>query len=74
MKKVKFAVSGIKCGGCVGKVVNQLKDLSGVVNINVDIEKQEVLVSGEHGFSNMLIKSMLGEIGFTVTSMKKLEA
>ena len=74
VKTVKFVVSGIKCGGCVGKVEKQLKDLSGVTNINVDIENQEVLVSGEQGFSNMQIKSMLGEIGFPVTSMKKLEA
>ncbi|MFG1492872.1 heavy-metal-associated domain-containing protein [Halobacteriovorax sp. ZH4_bin.1] len=74
MKKVKFVVSGIKCGGCVGNVENQLKDLSGVTNINVDIENQEVLVTGEQDFSNMQIKSMLGEIGFPVSSMKKLEA
>lgn len=74
VKKVKFVVSGIKCGGCVGNVENQLKDLSGVTNINVDIENQEVLVTGEQDFSNMQIKSMLGEIGFPVSSMKKLEA
>ncbi|AYF43959.1 MULTISPECIES: heavy-metal-associated domain-containing protein [Halobacteriovorax] len=74
MKKVKFIVSGIKCGGCVSKVEGGLKDISGISSVDVDVENQEVLVSGESNFSNMQIKTTLSGIGFPVSSIKKLQA
>lgn len=74
MKKVKFTVSGINCESCVAKIKNGLVNIAGVTSIDVDKEAQEIFVSGEDSFSNMQIKTALGEFSFPVSSMKKLEA
>lgn len=72
MKNVLFNVSGMNCGGCIAKVERELSTIAEIKNINVNLETQEVTIEGEDTLSNMKVKSILGEIGFPVSGMKKI--
>lgn len=71
MKKVNFAVSGVKCGGCVSKIENGLKDESGVLGLSVSIEDQLVSLELEDNVKPMLFKKQIEELGFPVSKMSK---
>lgn len=73
MKNVKFVVSGMKCGGCVAKVEKELATLDDISSVKINLDNQEVIVSGEDSFSNMKIKSVLAEMGFPVSIMNRVE-
>ncbi len=73
MKSVLFNVSGMNCGGCVAKVERELATFTDINKVEVDLENQEIKVSGEDTFSNMKVKQTLTEIGFPVSGMKKLK-
>jgi len=71
MKKVNFNVSGVKCGGCVSKITNGLKDEEGILNIDVSIENQLVSLELDDSSKPMLFKKQIEELGFAVSKMSK---
>ena len=71
MKKVNFNVTGVKCGGCVSKIENGLKDEAGVLNLAVNIEDQVVSLELEDESKPMLFKKQIEELGFPVSKMSK---
>ncbi|EQC45576.1 heavy-metal-associated domain-containing protein [Bacteriovorax sp. Seq25_V] len=68
-KKMKFIVSGIKCGGCVSKIENNLSDYHPVV----DKEVGEVIVELATETRPIEVKKKLEELGFGVQSFSKAE-
>lgn len=68
-KKMKFVVSGIKCGGCVSKIEKNLSSFHPVV----DKEIGEVLVELAPETRPIEVKKQLEELGFGVQSFSKAE-
>lgn len=44
MSQIRLKVSGMKCGGCVGSIQDALRELKGVEEVSVSLEKGEVSV------------------------------
>lgn len=40
-------VENIKCGGCANSIVSGLKELNGIVSVQVDVEQGRVTVDGD---------------------------
>lgn len=72
MKKVEFDVEGMKCGGCVTKIKNQLQKHEQIKNIDVNLEQKKVLIEAEDELSNMGVRTDLMELGFIVNAIRKL--
>ncbi len=66
-KKIKFTVTGIKCGGCVSKIENNFQDYSPVV----EKETGEVVMVLAEDTRPIEIKKKLEELGFPVQSFVK---
>lgn len=71
MKKIKFNVEGIKCGGCASKIKTMLGQQDHVSDFNVSVEDKTVNVSGDEELSGMNLKKSIEELGFKVTGMQK---
>lgn len=65
MERIEFQSSNIKCAGCVANVENGLKELDGVVDINVDIASNMVTVQGSN-LDRTVIENKLTELGYPV--------
>lgn len=48
MMKHTIEVQNIKCGGCAKSIINKLSSQNNVQQVEVDIEHQSVIVSGEN--------------------------
>lgn len=72
MKKVKFEIEGMKCGGCVEKILNHFKGQQEVEDVMVSLEEGQVVIVGAETLSNMTLKNALNELGFNVLSMKRV--
>lgn len=46
--KHTYRVSGMKCDGCAKTVSDKLSSVIGVDEVNVDLTKNQVVVSGKH--------------------------
>lgn len=68
-KKV-LVVEGMHCGHCAKKVEDVLKELNGVKNVKVNLEKKEVLVVSKVELSNDLITSAIKKTGFELKEIK----
>lgn len=44
MKKITLEISGMKCQGCVNTVKNLLKNVDGVIEVNVDLNQNKAEV------------------------------
>ena len=49
-------VENIKCGGCANSIVSGLKELGGIVSVQVDVEQGRVTVDGDDA-----LRPMVGE-------------
>lgn len=63
MQTEKFQVQNVKCGGCVANIQSGLAELSGVSNVDVDIESGKVTVTGEN-LDPQQLSSKLAELGY----------
>jgi len=59
---VEFAISGLRCGGCVDAVVRALEGVPGVERCEVDLESGRAKISGTAPDS--LLKAAVREAGY----------
>jgi copper chaperone len=66
MQKI-IDVDGITCEHCVTTIKKSIESLSGIVSVNVDIQKQQVIVDFNGSLKNSeKILEKIGEAGFEV--------
>lgn len=72
MKKF-ISIEGMSCGHCVQAVTNTLKELKGVTEVSVDMEKKlaTVELSGD-AVSDAVIREEIEEAGYSVTDIVSL--
>ena len=63
MEQIKIQSSKIKCGGCVSAIVNGLKDMPGINQVNVEIESNIVSIDGDN-LDKAAIEKKLAELGY----------
>jgi len=63
METLKIKVENVKCGGCVANITNNLSQMSGIENIEVEIASGMVTVSGQQLDDNQ-IKEKLTSLGY----------
>ena len=68
-KKV-LVVEGMHCGYCAKKVEDVLKELDGVKNVKVNLEKKEVLVVSKVELSNDDITNAIKKTDFELKEIK----
>jgi copper chaperone CopZ len=59
--KHTYKVTGMTCGGCVASVEKELKKVSGVTEVSVNLEKAEAEVTMDHHIDTPTLKSALPE-------------
>ena len=60
-----YTVSGMTCSHCVSSVREEVSEVAGVSNVDVDLASGRLTVSGE-GFSDDAVRKAVAEAGYDV--------
>ncbi len=66
MKKIELKVRGMVCSGCENRVINSLKMIENIVNVQADYKKEIVIIEGEDNLDLDKIKQRIDDLGFNV--------
>lgn len=66
MTTTKIVVEGMTCGNCVNHVTEALKGLSGVTNVDVQLEGGNVTIESASALDESLVKDAVEEAGYSV--------
>ncbi len=66
--KIKYNVSNIKCIGCENRIMNSLKMIKGVKDVEADYNTGEVIVESKNEKVSEKIKELLNNLDFPVNS------
>lgn len=70
MKK-RIIVEGMSCGHCVNHVKNALEEVSGVTNVNVDLQSKAAVVEANGEVKDGDIKFAIEDAGYEVVSIEE---
>lgn len=71
MQNFKIKVMGMSCDHCVQTIEKAVGAISGVQQVNVNLDKKEVAVAIDEGETNLgVITSKIVEVGFEVVEEK----
>lgn len=68
----KISIEGIKCGDCVNLIREELKELNGVDNVEVNLSKKYAILSMDCDVADVFIKYSLEDAGYKVVSIDVL--
>lgn len=71
MKK-KILIEGMSCGHCVKHVKEALSELSGVTNVDVNLESKTALLDAESDINDEDIKFAVEDAGYDVVKIEVL--
>ncbi len=66
MKTTQIKVSGMTCGHCVNSVTEELQTISGVTQVNVDLESGNVTIESGTELDADQIEAAIKEAGYEV--------
>ena len=77
-----FEVENIRCGGCANTITKKLKEINGVMKVDVKVEDKQVLVTTKpntdteihHALSEKLLKLGYPEVGTVGANNLKTKA
>ncbi|GGU94445.1 heavy-metal-associated domain-containing protein [Actinomadura sp. LOL_016] len=64
MSTSTYTVTGMTCGHCVGAVTEEVGQVAGVTNVDVDLEAGTVTVTSENPVDVELIRAAVDEAGY----------
>lgn len=68
MKKI-IKIEGMSCGHCSNAVLNALKGISGVSDVNVNLEAKEATLEADGTVTDAAITAAVTEEGYEVVSI-----
>lgn len=71
MKK-QISIEGMSCVHCVKHVEEALKEITGVVNVQVSLQDKNAVVEVADAVSDAKLKEAIEEVGYDVTGIKNL--
>jgi copper chaperone len=66
MSTSTYTVSGMTCGHCVTSVTEEVSEVAGVTDVQVDLESGRLTVTGEA--DETAVRAAVEEAGYSVTS------
>ncbi len=72
-KKKIIGVDGMHCDGCATRIEKALGELSDVDNVRVELKKKRVIVYYSDSVDDMLLKSVIENLGYVVTGIKEIQ-
>jgi len=72
MATTTYTVSGLTCGHCVAAVTEEISQLSGVGQVNVDLVaggESTVVVTSEAPLAEDAVREAVDEAGYTLTGV-----
>ena len=66
MTTTTYTVSGMTCGHCVSSVTEEVSEVAGVTDVQVDLESGSMVVTGDADAA--AVKAAVEEAGYSVTS------
>ena len=66
MTTTTYTVSGMTCGHCVSSVTEEVSEVEGVTDVQVDLESGSMVVTGDADAAS--VKAAVEEAGYSVTS------
>jgi copper chaperone len=67
VSQISFEVPTISCGHCVAAITEELEQVPGVVNVNVDLDTKVVLATGADLDSDV-IRAAIEAAGYATTT------
>lgn len=67
MTDATYTVSGMTCGHCVSSVTEEISEIDGVSNVQVDLASGQVTVSSAAPVDPDAVRAAVEEAGYTVT-------
>ena len=64
MTTTTFLVPGMTCGHCKGAITDELSKISGVTNVDVDLDSKKVTIESEAEVEWQVIVVAVDEAGF----------
>ncbi|HWH28941.1 MAG TPA: heavy-metal-associated domain-containing protein [Mycobacteriales bacterium] len=66
MTTTTYTVSGMTCGHCVSSVTEEVSEVAGVTDVQVDLDSGRMVVTGDADAA--AVKAAVEEAGYTVTA------
>ena len=66
MTTATYTVSGMTCGHCVASVTEEVCEVAGVTDVQVDLESGSMVVTGDADAT--AVRAAVEEAGYAVTS------
>ncbi|HET9516263.1 MAG TPA: cation transporter [Actinoplanes sp.] len=66
METKTYTVTGMTCGHCVTSVSNEIKQLAGVTDVQVDLSSGAVTVTSEQSLNDAAVAAAVDEAGYEV--------
>ena len=66
MTTTQIKVSGMTCGHCVNSVTEELQTISGVSQVNIDLESGKVTIESDADLDASQIEAAIKEAGYEV--------
>ena len=66
MSTQNFTVVGMTCGHCVSSVTEEVTEIAGVSNVDVDLASGNVTVTASEPISNDAIRAAVEEAGYSL--------
>lgn len=61
-----YTVSGMTCGHCVASVKEEVSDIPGVTEVEVDLETGRLVVVAPEPVDSALVRAAVDEAGYTL--------
>lgn len=66
MSTATYTVSGMTCGHCVAAVTEEVNQVPGVTEVNVDLASGGLTVTSEAAVDDAAVRAAVGEAGYAV--------
>jgi len=66
MSTQTYTVAGMTCGHCVSSVTEEVSELSGVSDVQVDLESGQLTLTADDAVTPEQIKAAVVEAGFSL--------
>lgn len=63
-----YTVSGMTCGHCVASVKEEVSEISGVTEVDVDLDSGRLVVVSTDPVDPAAVRAAVDEAGYTITS------
>lgn len=63
-----YTVSGMTCGHCVASVKEEVSEISGVTQVDVDLDSGRLVVVSTDPVDPAAVRAAVDEAGYTITS------